>query len=327
MVKNEFTIPSGDKKTTLHAVEWLPEDKPRAVLQVSHGISEYILRYAPLAEFLTERGFVMVGNDHLGHGMSVAAGAPRLYFGEKGSWNTVVDDLDAIREREAQKFPGLPYFLLGHSMGSFLVRTYLIRYPGTVNGAILMGTGQMSPALVAAGRAIAAGESRRVGRTHPSLTIEKLAFGAYNRAFAPNRTAFDWVSSDSTVVDGYAADPYCGESPSVGLFSEMLGGIAFITKQSNVAKMNRNTPVLFLSGEEDPVGERGRGVRRAYQSFCRVGVRDVDMKLYPGVRHEILNDTCRAEVFRDLSAWLLARLPVPAQKPLRPAPAGPSRCE
>lgn len=312
MVKNEFTIPSGDKKTALHAVEWLPEDNPRAVLQVSHGISEYILRYEPLAEFLTERGFAVVGNDHLGHGMSVAEGTPRLYFGEAGSWNTVVDDLDAVREWEVRKYPGRPYFLLGHSMGSFLARTYLIRYPGTVNGAILMGTGQMSPALVAAGRAIAAGESWRVGRTHPSPAIEKLAFETYNRAFAPNRTGFDWVSSDSTVVDGYAADPYCGESPSVGLFSEMLGGIAFITKQSNVAKMNRNTPVLFLSGEEDPVGERGRGVRRAYQSFRKAGVRDVDMKLYPGMRHEILNDTCRAEVFRDLAAWLLARLPVPA---------------
>ena len=306
MVKNEFTIPSGDKKTALHAVEWLPEDNPRAVLQVSHGISEYILRYEPLAEFLTGRGFA-VGNDHLGHGMSVAEGAPRLYFGEAGSWNTVVDDLDAVREWEVRKYSGRPYFLLGHSMGSFLARTYLIRYPGTVNGAILMGTGQMSP-----GRAIAAGESRRVGRTHPSPAIEKLAFETYNRAFAPNRTGFDWVSSDSAVVDGYAADPYCGESPSVGLFSEMLGGIAFITKQSNVAKMNRNTPVLFLSGEEDPVGERGRGVRRAYQSFRKVGVRDVDIKLYPGMRHEILNDTCRAEVFRDLAAWLLARLPVPA---------------
>lgn len=312
MMKNEFTIPSGDKKTALHAVEWLPEDNPRAVLQVSHGISEYILRYEPLAEFLTERGFAVVGNDHLGHGMSVAEGAPRLYFGEAGSWNTVVDDLDAVREWEVRKYPGRPYFLLGHSMGSFLARTYLIRYPGTVNGAILMGTGQMSPALVAAGRAIAAGESRRVGRTHPSPAIEKLAFETYNRAFAPNRTGFDWVSSDSAVVDGYAADPYCGESPSVGLFSEMLGGIAFITKQSNVAKMNRNTPVLFLSGEEDPVGERGRGVRRAYQSFRKAGVRDVDIKLYPGMRHEILNDTCRAEVFRDLAAWLLARLPVPA---------------
>ncbi|BAK98592.1 putative hydrolase [Oscillibacter valericigenes Sjm18-20] len=312
MVKDEFAVPSRDKKTALHTVEWLPEGRPRAVLQISHGVSEYILRYGDFAGFLTARGFAVVGNDHLGHGQSVAQGASRLYFGATGGWNTAVDDLYALRCLESQKFPDLPYFLLGHSMGSFLARTYLIRYPGVVDGAILMGTGQMSPALVAAGRAISAAEGRRVGEKNPSPVIQKLAFEAYNKAFAPNRTAFDWVSSDAAVVDSYVADPYCGGNPSVGLFREMLGGIAFITKQSNVEQMNRNTPVLFVSGEEDPVGERGKGVRRAYQSFHRAGVRDLTMKLYPGARHEILNDVCRTEVYGDLAAWLLARLPIPA---------------
>ncbi|MEA4941696.1 MAG: alpha/beta fold hydrolase [Oscillibacter sp.] len=313
MVKNEFTIPSCDKKTALHAVEWLPEGKTRAVLQISHGVSEYILRYGNFAEFLTERGVAVVGNDHLGHGQSVSRGAPRLYFGPAGSWNTVVDDIYALHSLESRKFFGLPYFLLGHSMGSFLVRTYLIRYPGTVDGAILMGTGQMSPALVAGGRVIAAAESRRVGEKISSPVIQKLAFETYNKAFAPNRTAFDWVSSDDAAADAYVADPYCGENPSVGLFREMLGGIAFITRQRNVERMNRNTPVLFVSGGEDPVGERGKGVQRAYQSFRRAGVRDLTVKLYPGARHEILNDACRTEVYGDLAAWLLARLPIPAE--------------
>ena len=313
MVRNEFTVPSCDKKTALHVVEWLPGESPRAVLQISHGVSEYILRYGDFAKFLTARGFAVVGNDHLGHGQSVAPGAPRLYFGPAGSWNTVVDDLYALQRLESRKFPGLPYFLLGHSMGSFLVRTYLIRYPGTVDGAILMGTGQMSPALVAAGRAIAAAESVRVGEENSSPIIQRLAFETYNRAFAPNRTAFDWVSSDAAAADAYVADPYCGENPSVGLFREMLEGIAFITRQRNVEQMNRNTPVLFVSGGEDPVGERGKGVERAYQSFRRAGVRDLALKLYPGARHEILNDTCRMEVYGNLAAWLLARLPVPAE--------------
>jgi alpha-beta hydrolase superfamily lysophospholipase len=312
MVKNEFTVLSCDKRTALHAVEWLPEGRPHAVVQISHGVSEYILRYGDFAEFLTARGFAVVGNDHLGHGQSVTQGAPRLYFGPAGSWNTVVNDLYALRRLESRKFPNLPYFLLGHSMGSFLARTYLIRYPGTVDGAILMGTGQMSPTLVAIGRAVSAAESRRVGEKNSSPVVQKLAFEAYNKAFAPNRTAFDWVSSDTAAVDGYVADPYCGENPSLGLFREMLEGIAFITKQSNVEQMNRNTPVLFVSGGEDPVGERGKGVRRAYRSFQRAGVRDLALKLYPGARHEILNDTCRTEVYRDLAAWLLARLPVPA---------------
>ncbi|WP_312636739.1 alpha/beta hydrolase [Oscillibacter sp.] len=309
MVKQEFTVLSRDGKTELHAVEWLPEGRPRAVLQIAHGVSEYVLRYEELAAYLTERGFAVVGNDHLGHGASVASGAPRVYFGPAGSWETVVDDLYALRCLAGQKFPGLPYFLLGHSMGSFLVRTYLIRYPGTVDGAILMGTGQMPRVLTAAGRAIAAVECRKIGETRSSPLVQKLAFGTYNKAFAPNRTEFDWVSSDETTVNFYKEDPHCGENPSVGLFREMLGGIAFITNRANLEKMNLSTPVLFVSGEEDPVGERGRGARRAYRSFQRAGVRDTELRLYPGARHEILNDVCRREVCRDLADWLLARLP------------------
>lgn len=309
MVKREFTVPSRDEKTDLHAVEWLPEGTPRAVLQIVHGVSEYVLRYEEFAAYLTERGFAVVGSDHLGHGLSVASGAKQLYFGPAGSWNTVVDDLETLRRRTGERFPGLPQFLLGHSMGSFLARTYLIRYPGTVAGAILMGTGQMAPAMVAGGRAFCALECRRLGEEGRSPAVQKLAFGAYDRAFAPNRTAFDWVSSDPAAVDAYVADPYCGENPSVGLFREMLGGIAFITKQSNVERMNRNTPVLFVSGAEDPVGEKGRGVLRAYRSFQKAGVRDVSRKLYPGARHEILNDFCRQEVYGDLYDWLLERLP------------------
>ena len=194
MLRNEFVFPSADGNTSIHAVQWLPEDDVRAVVQISHGVSEYILRYEPFAQYLTDRGFAVVGHDHLGHGSSVAPGAARLYFGPKGSWKWVVDDIEKRRCLARESFPNVPYFLLGHSMGSFLARTYLIRYPGRVDGAILMGTGQMSPALITAGKAIAARESRRVGEEHSSSLVEKLAFGTYNRIFAPNRTAFDWLS-------------------------------------------------------------------------------------------------------------------------------------
>ena len=168
MVRNEFTFPSADGRTGIHAVEWTPDMAPRAVLVLSHGVSEHILRYEPLAAYLTERGFAVAGHDHLGHGLSVAAGAPRLYFGPRGSWDWAVQDLYARRELAGQRFPGLPVFLLGHSMGSFLARTYLIRYPGTVAGAILMGTGQMPPALVAAGRVLPPGRPERWGTAIPA---------------------------------------------------------------------------------------------------------------------------------------------------------------
>ena len=312
MVKNDFSFHSADGKTAIHAVEWLPEGAPRAVLQVAHGVAEYILRYAPLGAFLAERGIAVVGNDHLGHGRSVAPGAARLYFGPKGSWNTVVDDLYAFRGMEGRKFPGVPYFLLGHSMGSFLVRTYLIRYPGTVDGAVLMGTGQMPPAMVTAGQVVAAAESRKLGEDKTSPVVTRLAFDTYNKIFAPNRTGFDWLSMDQGNVDGYIADPLCGGNASVGLFRELLSGMKFVEDRRNVKKMNMNTPILFVSGSMDPVGECGKGVQRAFRSFQRVGVRDLRMKLYPGARHEILNDVCRDLVERDLLGWMEARLPVRA---------------
>lgn len=308
MGKSEFTYPSQDGKTAIHAVEWLPEGEVRAVVQIAHGVAEYVNRYEAFARFLAGHGFAVVGNDHLGHGLSVAPGAPRLYFGPKGSWQTVVDDLYTLYKRERSAFPGVPYFLLGHSMGSFLSRTYLIRYPGTVDGAVLMGTGQMPPAMVAAGQAIARAEGLRIGWEKVSPVVERLAFGTYNKAFAPNRTGYDWLSVNEANVDAYLADELCGGNASVGLFREMLSGICFITRRENLQRMNCNTPILFISGEQDPVGDFGKGVRRAWDSFRKAGVRQVDLKLYPGLRHEILNeDGCEA-VYGDLLAWFLDKI-------------------
>ena len=304
MVRNEFTFPSADGKTAIHAVEWLPEGDIRAVLQISHGVSEYILRYEPFAEYLTDRGFAVAGHDHLGHGTSVAPGAPRLYFGPKGSWDWVVKDLYTRRRQISQRFPGVPCFLMGHSMGSFLARTYLIRYPGTVDGTILMGTGQPSPAVIAGGKLVASGEARRVGADQSSPLVEKLAFESYNKIFAPNRTAFDWLSVNTKNVDDYIAHPLCGGSPTIGLFREMLRGFSIIGSMDNLKRMNLYTPVLFISGEMDPVGGCGKGVERVARSFRRVGVREVSLRLYPELRHEILNEDCREEVYQDLYQWL-----------------------
>ena len=309
MVRDEFTFPSADGKTPIHAVEWQPEGPVRAVLQISHGVSEYILRYEPLAEYLTERGFAVAGHDHLGHGESVVPGGARMYFGPRGSWLWVAADVAARRRLARERHPDAPCFLLGHSMGSFLARTDLILRPGETDGAILMGTGQMAPALVAAGRAIAAEEAARIGEDRPSPLVEKLAFGAYNRVFAPNRTSHDWLSRDPENVDRYLADPLCGGSPTTGLFREMLWGIRFITRPENLRRMDRSTPILFLSGDRDPVGDLGKGVLRAYESFRSAGVRRVEYRLYPGLRHEILNEAERETVYQDLLRWLESVLP------------------
>ena len=161
----------------------------------------------------------------------------------------------------------------------------------------------------------AALERRRVGADQTSPVVDKLAFGAYNRRFAPNRTAFDWLSLNEENVDRYIADPLCGGNASIGLFREMLGGLRFIARPENLKKMNANTPVLFVSGAMDPVGDCGKGVRRAYRSFLKAGARDVSLQLYPELRHEILNEDCREDIFRDLYLWLTERAGLPREEP------------
>lgn len=301
----EFFFPGADGVSRIHAVEWTPDNgEVTAVLQLAHGIAEYAERYAPFAEYLAENGFAVVANDHMGHGKSCGEGQSPIYFGPENGWMNAVDDMYSLFDLTHKAYSSAPYFLLGHSMGSFLARTFLIRYPGVLSGAIIMGTGQMSPAIITAGRAVAKLQAKKVGWDKPSDTVTSLAFGSYNKAFAPNRTGFDWLSVNEENVDRYIADPLCGADSSVGLFHDMLGGLLFIAKQSNLEKMNIYTPILFVAGDKDPVGDMGKGVRKAHASFRKAGVKDLQLKLYPGMRHEILNETHREEVYADLLLWL-----------------------
>ena len=302
--RKEFYFPSSDGITQIHAIEWGCAEHPVGVLQIAHGISEYALRYEPFARFLNARGFIVVANDHIGHGLSAAPNAAPFYFGAHDGWRHAVDDMHTLHEMTGKQHPSLPYFLLGHSMGSFLARTYLIRRPVALAGAILMGTGQQPPLLVAGGKVFAKLESRRIGADSFSPAVRKLAASAYNRPFAPNRTPLDWLSANEDNVDAYLADPLCSDSASIGLFYDMLCGIGFVSKRSNVKRMCRDTPILFLSGADDPVGNMGRGVKKAHESFRKAGVRDLSLKLYGGLRHEILNEKCRETVYADLWTWL-----------------------
>ena len=193
-------------------------------------------------------------------------------------------------------------------MGSFLVRTCLIDWPGTVDGAILSGTGQEAAPLVAAGRALAACLCALRGTRRPSPFLQKLSMGSYNRAFRPNRTPCDWISRDPAQVDAYLADPLCGGVSTAGLFRDMLGGIAYIGRRENAARMDPDTPVLLLSGEQDPVGAMGKGVRKVERLFRRAGARDVTVRLYPGGRHEMFHDPESDTVRADLLAWVERRI-------------------
>lgn len=306
----EFTFLSTDGKTQLHGMRWEPDGgSVRAVLQICHGVAEHIARYDAFARYLNGLGIAVVGHDHLGHGLSLPEGGTPVYFGESNTWNTVVDDIYVLHQRIRLWYPDVPLCIMGHSMGSFLTRTYLIRYPGTVKAAIIMGTGWQPKAVIAGGMAVAKAVGAVVGENGTSDLVTNLAFGAYNKLFAPNRTSCDWLSADEGNVDAYMADPLCGAAATVGLFRQMLSGIRFNQKLSNLRQMDPRIPVLFVAGEKDPVGDCGNGVRRTYQEFRRAGVQDCTLKLYPGLRHEILNEKAQQQqIFEDIGQWLTSKL-------------------
>ena len=306
----EFTFLSTDGKTQLHGMRWEPDGgSVRAVLQICHGVAEHIARYDAFARYLNGLGIAVVGHDHLGHGLSLPEGGTPVYFGESNTWNTVVDDIYVLHQRIRLWYPDVPLCIMGHSMGSFLTRTYLIRYPGTVKAAIIMGTGWQPKAVIAGGMAVAKAVGAVVGENGTSDLVTNLAFGTYNKLFAPNRTSCDWLSADEGNVDAYMADPLCGADATVGLFRQMLSGIRFNQKLSNLRQMDPRIPVLFVAGEKDPVGDCGNGVRRTYQEFRRAGVQDCTLKLYPGLRHEILNEKAQQQqIFEDIGQWLTSKL-------------------
>ena len=295
---------SSTGRTSIHALKCVPDGKPRAVVQIAHGIAEHIDRYRPFMEFLADNGFVAAGNDHLGHGKSIRVPEEQGFFAEKDGWWRVVDDMDKLHDIMSNEYPELPYVLFGHSMGSFLTRTYLIKHPDKYDGVILSGTGHQSPALVLGGNAAASVMAKLNGAMGDGTKLDSLAFGSYLSKIANPRTKFDWLSRDAEQVDKYIADPLCGFVGKIGLYRDMMQGIKFITDKKNIAQMNKEKPVYFMSGDGDPVGDYGKGVERAYKAFCDAGLHDVFMRLYPGGRHEMLNETNKEQVYQDILNWL-----------------------
>ena len=309
ITENEYTFTSANGSTPIHVREWVPDCDINAVVQISHGICEYAGRYAPFARYLASKGFVVVANDHLGHGQSVLSEEDLGYFGPLGSWETVVEDIEQLRRLTAEKWPESPYFLLGHSMGSFLARTWLIRHPEAgLAGVILSGTGQPAAPVLAAGRMLCDADVLKNGPRHRSLDIYGMAFGSYNKKIEPRRSPYDWLTRDEAVVDAYAADPLCTFTPASSLFREMLSGLATVGSAKEIGWMSKDIPIILMSGDADPVGGWGVQVAKVYSLLVRAGCRDVAYKFYPGARHEILNETNKAEVYKDILDWLCAKI-------------------
>ena len=304
----DFYFPSTTGKNQILARTCTPDKPPKAVVQIAHGIAERIDRYDPFMRFLAEDGYYVVGNDHLGHGLSAQNADELGIFAEKDGWTHVVDDMKALRDRTREEYHDVPYIFFGHSMGSFLTRTYIIRYPNRYDAAILSGTGHQSAALINAGLLAAKLLTAVRGPYGDGKLLNDIAFGSYTKNIQDPRTAFDWLSVNEENVDRYIADPHCGFICKCSLYRDMMNGLKFLTKQSNIDKMNKEAPIYFMSGAEDPVGDYGKGVEKAYKAFCDAGLHDVTMKLYPGGRHEMLNETNRDEVMQDILTWLNARV-------------------
>lgn len=309
----DFYFDSSTGKNKIRTRICEPDTEPRAVVQIVHGIAEHIERYDDFMSFLAENGFVAVGTDHLGHGKSIERPEDKGVIAEKDGWRYIVDDEEILRLAMKATYPGLPLVIFGHSMGSFVARTHLIRYPGGFDVAIISGTGNQGKALALGGLFMGNLITAVKGAHHYSDFLNNLAFGSYNKIYGEPRTGYDWLTRDEAVVDKYIEDPLCGFVPSCSLFRDMLAGVNFITAKKNLAPMKKDVPVYFMSGEMDPVGECGKGVQKAYKLFVDTGMKDVSIKLYPEGRHEMLNELNKDEVYADILSWLSSRLPEQAQ--------------
>ena len=303
-MRDEFYFPSKDGNTEIHTIEWKPVGEGRAVLQICHGMVEYIRRYDEFAQFLCGEGYYVVGNDHLGHGKSIQAKSEYGFFNEKYGNACVLGDMHTLRQRTEKKYPGVPYFMLGHSMGSSLLRQYIQMYGNGLSGAVLMGTvADHKKAALLFGKRLCRVMAAFRGWHYRSKMVDNLVLGAYNKKFKPARTRADWITSDNENLDMYVADPLCSFMSTVNAYYNVFSGMIGIQRKESVYMIPKGLPVLFVSGADDPVGEFGKGVRKIYEKYRAAGIRDVTLRLYTGDRHEILNETDRDQVYKDLLGW------------------------
>lgn len=309
MAKAEhFTYPSVDGKTQIHAMRWRPEGTPTAIVQIVHGMLEFVERYGDFASYLADRGFLVVGNDHLGHGDSITCEEARGYFADKTPDRCVLQDMRELQRLTENEYPNIPYFMLGHSMGSFLARYYLCVYGKHLDGAIISGTGHHPAAEASFGMFLCKQRAKSKGWHYRSGTVNKLVMGNMNKRFEPARTLCDWLTRDQSVVDAYIADARTRFVFTLNAFYGMFHMLHYIADMGNLKKMPTSLPVLFIAGELDPVGNFGAGVKKVLAEFSSVGMKDVQCRIYPNDRHEVLNELDKEDVYHDVEKWLKAHI-------------------
>lgn len=307
--KREFTFDSKDGRTQIHAIAWTPETgRTEGVLQIVHGMQEFAERYESFAEFMTEKGFAVVGHDHLGHGMSIVSKEDYGFFCEEDGNKIVLQDIYQLMRMTREQYPSVPYYILGHSMGSFLLRQFLYTYGREIDGAIVMGTGTQPESILKLAKGMCRVQACFKGWHYRSGLIDKMAFGGYNKHFQPARTRADWLTRDESIVDRYLADERCTFRFTLNGFYNLFTSIEAAGRMENLRKMPKDLPVIFVAGAQDPVGNYGKGVEKVRKKFQEAGMTDVTWMLYEEDRHEVLNELDREKVYKDLYAWLYVRM-------------------
>ncbi len=294
----DFTSSNGH--TQIEALHW-PCAHPRGVVQLSHGMCEHMGRYDEFAEFLNAHGFAVVGNNHLGHGASLIDGQFG-FFGDDGAYNTLIEDLELLRRKATQLYPDLPYALFGHSMGSFIARIYAARYGSRLTCAVFSGTSGPNP-LAAPGLLLARATCALRGPRHVSHLLERLANAGNLKRIPDARTPSDWLSRDAARVDAFIADPLCGFTFTCSAYCALARMLDNVSEAAWYRAVPADLPMLLISGDADPIGQWGQGVRKVYEGLREAGATQLELKLYPGARHELLNELNRDEVFADVLAF------------------------
>ena len=303
-----FTFLSADKKTQIHAIEWKPEGEPAGVLQLVHGMQEFIERYDHFARYMCDQGFVVVGHDHLGHGASVADENSYSYFADKDSNRVLLTDIRKLHRMTAEEYPQLPYFLLGHSMGSFLARQYLCMYGKYLTGAVISGTGYHPAIECRTGMLLCKVMARFKGWHYVSPFLTHMVVGSLNKKFEPSATHADWLTRDEAVVQAYRDDERTHHFFTLNANYTLFEMLKYLTVQSNLNKIPKSLPMLFVSGAVDPVGNFGTGVKKVFAQLQSLGLQDITCKLYPNDRHEVLQELDKAQVYKDIYRWMKGRM-------------------
>lgn len=317
--REPISFPSSDGESTIRGYVWTPAPAagaapgtgaapaapvPRGIVQLVHGMAEHVGRYDDLARHLVKCGFVVCGDDHIGHGRSVSDPSKLGCLPPKGK-EFLIEDEHQLRSLVSARFPSqTPYIMYGHSMGSFITRAYLARHGEGLAGAVLCGTAQQSLALSRIGHALARILGFFRGDDYRSSFLDGMGAGAYSKQIENARTPFDWLCTDPAVVDAYMADELCGFMFSVGGYAALTDLTGEIATKACASKVPKDLPLFFIAGDQDPVGDCGAGVRAVAEQLIDAGVRDVQLKLYPGMRHEIHNEPGRAQVYGDVVEWM-----------------------